>query len=71
MARNCARYGACVLLAVAAVLTGCGGGSSSMGNAGSSTTTASISATTYDFGQNIVGNPETQTVVEVTNTGTN
>ncbi|MGC1872050.1 MAG: aryl-sulfate sulfotransferase, partial [Acidobacteriaceae bacterium] len=35
------------------------------------TTTASISATTYDFGQNIVGNPETQTVVEVTNTGTN
>jgi hypothetical protein len=42
-----------------------------MVNAVSPTTTASISATSYDFGQNIVGNPETQTVVEVTNTGTN
>lgn len=42
-----------------------------MVNAVSSTTTASISATSYDFGQNLVGNPETQTVVEVTNTGTN
>ncbi len=71
MARNCARFGACMLLAVAAVLTGCSTGSSSMVNAVSPTTTASISATSYDFGQNIVGNPETQTVVEVTNTGTN
>ena len=71
MARNCARYGACVLFASAAILTGCSTGSSNMVNAGSPTTTASISATSYDFGQNIVGNPETQTVVEVTNTGTN
>ena len=71
MARICARYGACALLTVAAVLTGCGTGSSSMVNAVSPTTTASISATSYDFGQNIVGNSETQTVVEVTNTGTN
>ncbi|MGB7197504.1 MAG: aryl-sulfate sulfotransferase [Acidobacteriaceae bacterium] len=71
MARNCARYGACALLATAAVLTGCASGSSSMVNAVSPTTTASISATSYDFGQNIIGNPETQTVVEVTNTGTN
>ena len=71
MARNCVRYGACVLLAAAAVVTGCSTGSSNMVNAGSPTTTASISATSYDFGQNIVGNPETQTVVEVTNTGTN
>ncbi len=71
MARNCARYGACILLAAAAVLTGCGTGSSNMVNAVSPTTTASISATSYDFGQNIVGNPETQTVVQVTNTGTN
>ena len=71
MARNCARYGACALLATAAVLTGCASGSSNMVNAVSPTTTASISATSYDFGQNIVGNPETQTVVEVTNTGTN
>jgi len=71
MARNCARYGACMFLAAAAVLTGCSTGSRSMVNAVSPTTTASISATSYDFGQNIVGNPETQTVVEVTNTGTN
>jgi arylsulfate sulfotransferase len=71
MARNCARYCACMLLSAAAVLTGCVSGSSSMVNAVSPTTTASISATSYDFGQNIVGNPETQTVVEVTNTGTN
>ncbi len=71
MARNCVRFGACTLLAAAAVLTGCSTGSSSMVNAVSPTTTASISATSYDFGQNIVGNPETQTVVEVTNTGTN
>ncbi len=71
MARNCAHYGACALLATAAVLTGCASGSSNMVNAVSPTTTASISATSYDFGQNIVGNPETQTVVEVTNTGTN
>jgi arylsulfate sulfotransferase len=42
-----------------------------MVNAEPPTTTASISATSYDFGQNIVGNPETQTVVEVTNTGSN
>ncbi len=71
MARNCVRYGACMLLAAAAVLTGCSTGSSSMVNAVSTTTNASISATSYDFGQNIVGNPDTQTVVEVTNTGTN
>ena len=71
MARNCAHFGACALLATAAVLTGCASGSSNMVNAVSPTTTASISATSYDFGQNIVGNPETQTVVEVTNTGTN
>ncbi len=71
MARNCVRYGACMLLAAAAVLTGCSTGSSSMVNAVSPTTNASISATSYDFGQNIVGNPDTQTVVEVTNTGTN
>jgi hypothetical protein len=60
-----------VLFAAAAILTGCSTGSSNMVNAGSPTTTASISATSYDFGQNIVGNPETQTVVEITNTGTN
>ncbi len=71
MARNCAHYGACLLLAAAAILSGCASGSSSMVNAVSPTTTASLSATSYDFGQNIVGNPETQTVVEVTNTGTN
>ncbi len=71
MASNCVRYGACTLLAAAAVLTGCSTGSSSMVNAVSPTTTASISATSYDFGQNLVGNPETQTVVEVTNTGSN
>ena len=71
MARNCAHFGACALLATAAILTGCSTGSSSMVNAVPPTTTASISATSYDFGQNIVGNPETQTVVEVTNTGTN
>jgi arylsulfate sulfotransferase len=71
MAKNCVGYGAFLLLAAAAVLTGCASGSSSMVNAVSPTTTASISATSYDFGQNIVGNPETQTVVEVTNTGTN
>ena len=71
MARNCARFGACALLATAAILTGCSTGSSSMVNAVPPTTTASISATSYDFGQNIVGNPETQTVVEVTNTGNN
>lgn len=71
MARNCARYGACVLLAAAAGLTGCSTGSRSMVSASSPNTTVSISATSYDFGQNIVGNPETKTVVEVTNTGTN
>jgi arylsulfate sulfotransferase len=71
MARNCARYGVWILFAAAAVLTGCSSGSRSMVNAVSPNTTASISATSYDFGQNIVGNPETQTVVEVTNTGSN
>lgn len=71
MARNRACYGAWMLLAVAGVFTGCGTGSSNMVNAVSPTTTASLSATSYDFGQNLVGNPETQTVVEVTNTGTN
>ncbi|MES2221667.1 MAG: aryl-sulfate sulfotransferase [Acidobacteriota bacterium] len=40
-------------------------------NPGTPNTTASLSATSYDFGQNIVGNPETQTVVQVTNTGGN
>lgn len=70
MVRNYARYGTCLLLAAAAILSGCASGSSSMVNAVSPTTTASLSATSYDFGQNIVGNPETQTVVEVTNTGT-
>src|ERR1035437_7532011 len=71
MARNRACYGAWMLLAVAGVFTGCGTGSSNMVNAVSPTTTASLSATSYDFGQHIVGNPEPQTVVEVTNTGTN
>jgi arylsulfate sulfotransferase len=71
MAKDCACYGACILLAAVGVLTGCGAGSSSMVNSVSPSTTASISATSYDFGQNIVGNPETQTVVEVTNTGSN
>ena len=71
MARNYARNGACILLAFAGALAGCSTGSSNMVNAAPPTTSASISATSYDFGQNIVGNPETQTVVEVTNTGTN
>jgi hypothetical protein len=66
-----ARCCALVLLGVAGVMAGCGTGSSNMVNAVSPTTNASLSATSYDFGQNIVGNPETQTVVEVTNTGTN
>ncbi|MHB1958229.1 MAG: aryl-sulfate sulfotransferase [Acidobacteriaceae bacterium] len=65
------RYGALILLAATGVLAGCGTGSNNMTNATSPTTTASLSATSYDFGQNIVGNPDTQTVVEVTNTGTN
>jgi hypothetical protein len=60
-----------MLLAAAGVFTGCGTGSSNMVNAVSPTTTVSLSATSYDFGRNLVGNPETQTVVEVTNTGTN
>ena len=71
MARNCVRYGACTLLAAAAVFTGCSTGSRSMVNAVSPGTTASISVTSYDFGQNFVGSPDTQTVVEVTNTGSN
>src|SRR5580698_10485709 len=71
MARKTACCGACLLLAIAGTLAGCANGSSSMVNAEPPTTTASISATSYDFGQNIVGNPETQTVVEVTNTGSN
>jgi hypothetical protein len=66
-----ARCCALVLLGVAGVMAGCGTGSSNTVNAVSPTTNASLSATSYDFGQNIVGNPETQTVVEVTNTGTN
>ena len=65
------RYGALILLAATGVLAGCGTGSSNMTNATSPATTASLSGTSYDFGQNIVGNPDTQTVVEVTNTGTN
>lgn len=71
MARNYARFDVLFLLAVVGVLAGCAGGSSSMINATSPTTTATLSAASYDFGQNIVGNPDTQTVVEVTNTGTN
>jgi arylsulfate sulfotransferase len=62
------RFSALIFLGV---LAGCGTGSSRFVNATSPTTTATLSATSYDFGQNIVGNPDTQTVVEVTNTGTN
>ena len=68
MARYQAHYGALIFLAF---LTGCNTGSSHMVNAVSPTTTVTLSATSFDFGQNIVGNPDTQTVVEVTNTGTN
>ncbi|MHB1935069.1 MAG: aryl-sulfate sulfotransferase [Acidobacteriaceae bacterium] len=71
MARNYARFNALVLLSAASLLAGCGAGSRGMINAAVPTTTASLSASSYDFGQNIVGNPDTQTVVEVTNTGTN
>jgi hypothetical protein len=71
MVRFEVRYGALILLAATGVLAGCGTGSSNMTNATSPATTASLSGTSYDFGQNIVGNPDTQTVVEVTNTGTN
>ena len=67
-----ARYQVCSsALIFLGVLAGCGTGSSHMVNAVSPTTTATLSATSFDFGQNIVGNPDTQTVVEVTNTGAN
>ncbi|MGO8720635.1 MAG: hypothetical protein ACLQMO_15690, partial [Acidobacteriaceae bacterium] len=68
MGRLGVRFSALIFLGV---LAGCGTGSSRFVNATSPTTTATLSATSYDFGQNIVGNPDTQTVVEVTNTGTN
>ena len=71
MAKDCACFGACMLLAAAGVLAGCASGSSSMVNAVSPTTTATLSATSYDFGQDISNKPESQTVVEVTNTGSN
>jgi arylsulfate sulfotransferase len=71
VAKSCACYGACMVLAAAGVLTGCVSGSSSMVNAISPTTNASISTTSYDFGQDTTGHPQTQTVVEVTNTGAN
>ena len=48
-----------------AVLLGCGGG----GQNQPVSTTATLSATSFDFGDNIVNNTLTQTVVTVTNTG--
>lgn len=48
---------------------GCGGGGSKNQTATSPTTTVSLSATTFDFGNNLINNTLTQTVVVVTNTG--
>jgi arylsulfate sulfotransferase len=61
------RFGALLLLVL---LTGCGP-SAKLGsiNAVPPTTTVALSGTSFDFGDNLVGNAVTQTAVTVTNTG--
>ncbi len=53
---------------VLVLVTGCGGGGGMSGPQSELTTLAS-SATSFNFGDNLVGNTLTRTVVEVTNTG--
>ncbi len=48
------------------VLAGCGSGSKTA----VTTTSATLSSTSFDFGDDLVNNPVTQTAVTVTNTGT-
>src|SRR5271155_4378869 len=52
---------------VLGLVTGCGGGG--MPAPPSGLTTLASSATSFNFGDNLVGNALTQTVVKVTNTG--
>jgi len=51
-----------------AAVVGCGGGSTTTTETNSSTT-ASLSTSSFDFGDNLVNNTLTETVVVVTNTG--
>ena len=56
-----------------ATLVGCGGERrhNNSGSGGSTGTAASLSTTSFDFGDNLVNNTLTQTAVVVTNTGPN
>jgi arylsulfate sulfotransferase len=55
-----------------ATLVGCGGSDhNNSGSGGSTGTAASLSTTSFDFGDNLVNNTLTQTAVVVTNTGPN
>jgi hypothetical protein len=56
-----------LLLAAVSIVGGCGRGSNNASPV--SVTTASLSATAFDFGNNLVGNTMSRTVVTVANTG--